>query len=540
MSEPAVTPADIAAAEHLAGVTYTEAERAIIAESIAGQIARARARRAVDLPADLPTATRFDPRLPGFAMPAGPAFAPPQVAAPDLPDDPADIAFAPVGVLGAWLRAGRLTARVLTEIYLDRIARVAPALACVATLTPALARAQAERADRLAERGQWLGPLHGIPWACKDILDTAGIATEWGAEPYRGRVPERDATVVARLHAAGAVMLGKFSVGALAYGDLWFGGRTRNPWNREEGSSGSSAGSAAAVAAGLAAFALGTETLGSIVYPCTRCGAVGLRPTFGRLPRTGAMPLCWSLDKIGPIVRSVADAALVLDALNGADPADAHQIPAPFVHDPDAPIADLRVGYYPEDYEAPGALPADAQALAALRTLPVRLVALRRPSLPYGALVNLLDAEAAASFEDLTLSDRDDELAWQEPRAWPNTFRCARFLSAVDHVQLDRLRRRVMQVMDAAFAEVDAIVAPPFGGPLSVIGNFTGHPCLVLPCGLHEQPARLPGGVTAGPARAVPHALTLLGRLFDEGTILRLGAALERHLEMAERRPPPG
>jgi Asp-tRNA(Asn)/Glu-tRNA(Gln) amidotransferase A subunit family amidase len=538
VAEPRITTQIVASAERLMDVAYTDVERALVAESVAGQMARARQRRRVTLPEALPPATRFDPRPPGFVMPDLVPFQYQYGDAPDLPDDPVAIAFAPVLILGAWLRAGRLSATQLTELYLQRIERYAPALACVATLTAELARAQAARADRLAAAGVWLGPLHGIPWGCKDIIDTAGIATAWGAEPYRDRVPERDATVVARLAAAGAVLLGKLSVGALAHGDLWYGGRTRNPWNLTEGASGSSAGPAAAVAAGLAAFSLGTETLGSIVAPCVRCGTTGLRPTFGRVPRTGTMPLCWTLDKIGPIARSVTDTALVLAALNGADPADEQQLPAAFGYDAAAPIDGLRVGYYPDDYDDAAALPADRVALEAMRGLPVRLVELRRPALPYGVLVNLLDAEAAASFEQLTLSGRDDELAWQEPRAWPNTFRRARFLSAVDHVQLDRLRRLVMQVMADALADVDAIIGPPLAGPMLVISNFTGHPCLVLRSAFHLQPTRLPTGHTEGALREVPHAACLWGRLFDEGTIVRLGAALERRLGVADRRPP--
>ncbi len=286
----------------------------------------------------------------------------------------------------------------------------------------------------------------------KDIIDTAGVETSWGAEPYQGRVPEQNAFITDLLHEAGAIMLGKTAVGALAYADLWFGGRTRNPWNPQEGSSGSSAGSAAATAAGLVGFAIGTETLGSIVSPATRCGATGLRPTYGRISRRGAMPLCWSLDKIGPIGRTVEDTALVLSVLNQPDPQDAFQIVAPFGYASDASVEGLRVGYYPEDFALPEAQALDHQALEAVRALGLELVPLTRRILPYRSLLGLLHAEAAAAFEELTLSDRDDMLTWQDKEAWPNGFRKARFLSAVDHVQLDRLRRLVMTEMDAVFA----------------------------------------------------------------------------------------
>ncbi len=550
MSETAITPDRIAAAETLLGVNYSDAERAMMAESIAAQVELARQRRAVPMPETLAPATRFDPRLPGFAMPKPGPFRPSDDDAPDLPEDEADIAYAPVVTLGRWIKTGRLTSTRLTRIYLDRIARIAPKLECFATLTPELAMRQAERADGQLSAGTWLGPLHGIPWGCKDILDTAGITTAWGAEPFRDRVPAADASVVRLLAEAGAVLLGKLTVGALAYGDIWYGGRTRNPWNLEEGSSGSSAGSGAATAAGLVGFSLGTETLGSIVAPSLRCGATGLRPTFGRVSRSGAMPLCWTLDKIGPICRAAEDTALVLHALNAADPTDPCQAHAPFGYDAAAPVAGLRVGYYEADFADPDIVDLDRAALEAVRGLGVEVVALQRPELPYGSLMSTLFAEAAASFEQLTLSDRDDELTWQEPGAWPNTFRKARFLSAIDHIQLDRLRRRVMQDMDAAFREVDAIFGPPLAGPMLIISNYTGHPCLVLPSGLRQSPTRSPlslararldqGEDTGGPTHTVPHAVCLWGRLFDEGTIVRLGVALEAVFAVRDRRPPVG
>jgi Asp-tRNA(Asn)/Glu-tRNA(Gln) amidotransferase A subunit family amidase len=528
-------PADlIAAAETLLGVRYTDAERALMLDNFAPQIELALRRRAVSLPETLGPAHKFDPRLPGFAMPADGGFDwRPRAAA--LPAGDEDIAFAPVAELAFWIRSRQLTSARLTEIFLARIARFDPHLLCFAVVTADAALARAAALDRLAEQGVWLGPLHGIPYGMKDIVDTAGVETAWGAEAYRGRVPERDAHVTAALFRAGAVLLGKTTVGALAYGDIWYGGRTRNPWNFDEGSSGSSAGSAAAVAAGLAGFAIGTETLGSIVSPATRCGAVGLRPTYGRVSRRGAMPLCWSLDKIGPICRDAADAAAVLRALNEADPADEFQIAAPFSYVSDAPIAGLRLGYYPADFADDEAHPLDHAALAAARGLGLPMVALTRPDLPYDALMGILFAEAAAAFEDLTLSGRDDLLTWQDSDAWPNQFRKARFLSAVDHVQLDRLRRLVMRQMDAAFRDADVIIGPSGAGPMLVISNFTGHPCLCLPAGLRRAATR--GQVSlsrdhgqAGAERDVPHSICLWGRLFEEGRLLAVGEALARRI----------
>ncbi|WP_131115544.1 amidase [Lichenihabitans psoromatis] len=540
----------IAAAEDVLGVRYTETERAFMLDNLAGQIALAQRRREIRLPHDLAPATRFDPRLPGFVMPvpASPKSNEGDTQSLRIPNDAASICFAPVTQLSAWIRHRHISAERLAGLYLDRIARFGPTLECIATATSDLAMTQARRADALLAAGTYLGPLHGIPWGCKDLLDSSGVVTGWGAEPFAERVPATDATVVQRLTAAGAVLVAKLTLGALAYGDVWYGGVTRNPWNLNEGSSGSSAGSGSATAAGLVAFSLGTETLGSIVAPSLRCGTTGLRPTFGRVPRTGAMPLCWTLDKIGPMCRSVADTALVLAAINGGDPADSCSIDAPFAFDAAASVAALRLGYYPADFAEAGVNDLDRAMLDHASALGLTLVELSRPTLPYDSLMNVLFAEAAASFEHLTLDDTDDSLTWQEPGSWPNTFRKARFLSAVDHIQLDRLRRRVMQDMDRAFEGVDAMIGPCLAGPMLIITNFTGHPSLVLRCGFRQSTTRKPlslaearldqGQDSTGATFTVPHAISLYGRLFDESTILRIGLALETRLDVARHRPP--
>jgi Asp-tRNA(Asn)/Glu-tRNA(Gln) amidotransferase A subunit family amidase len=543
---PAIQLSDIEAAERVLGVAYTPDERALMLDSIDAQLRHAVARRQVSLPIGLGPASRFDPRLPGFTMPdpGGLVLSPVTTA---LPTSDEDIAFAPVAALSVWIKSGALSCLRLTDIYLARIARIGPRLFCFASVDEGGARARARALDRLLADGTWLGPLHGIPYGAKDILDTKGIETAWGAEPYLGRVPEENAAVVRRLHEAGAVMLGKTTVGALAYGDIWYGGTTRNPWNLAEGASGSSAGSGSATAAGLVAFAIGSETLGSIVYPATRCGVTGLRPTFGRVPRTGAMPLCWTLDKLGPMCRTVADTALVLAAINGADPADPFGIDAAFGGDLTAPITGFTLGYFPADLADPAAHDLDRAALEVARGLGARLVPLTRPDLPYDALMNMVFAEAAAVFEELTLSDRDDLLTWQTAAAWPNTFRKARFLSAVDHIQLDRLRRRVMLAMDEAMQAVDAIIGPSLTGPMTVITNFTGHPCLCLPSGFRLSPPRGASSFNHGrlengtiqpmPDREVPHSFTVWGRLFDEGPMLAIGHALEAAFALGGRRP---
>ncbi len=345
MKSQVVSIADIEGAERLVGIAYTPAEREQMVGNLEGQIASAIARRKLRFDNSMPTASRFDPRLPNFRMPAPglPRFS--RIPVRPLPDDEADIAFASIGDLAAWIGAGALTSRRLTQIYLSRIDALGPKLECFATVTAKRALAEADAADALLRGGVNLGPLHGVPYGLKDLFDTNGISTGWGAEPYRDRVPAADATIVRKLRAAGAVLLGKTTVGALAYNDIWYGGRTRNPWNLNEGSSGSSAGSASATAAGLCAFSIGTETLGSITSPSQRCGTTGLRPTFGRVSRAGGMALCWSLDKVGPICRFVEDTAAVLAAINGADGADRFSIEAPFRFDAEADICGLKLGY---------------------------------------------------------------------------------------------------------------------------------------------------------------------------------------------------
>lgn len=548
MTGQVLNSSDIEAAEKLLGITYTADERQQMLDNLEGQIASARLRRSVPLQNSMPMASRFDPRLPGFRMPAAGGRL--RIAIPEpgaVPDDDENIAFAPVTQLSAWMASGSLTSRRLTEIYLARIASLGPKLECFAMVTPERALAEADAADALTRGGVNLGPLHGIPYGLKDLFDTRGIVTGWGAEPFRNRMPDADATIVHKLRAAGAVLLGKTTLGALAYNDIWYGGQTRNPWNLNEGSSGSSAGSASATAAGLCAFAIGTETLGSITSPSQRCGTTGLRPTFGRVSRTGGMALCWSLDKVGPICRSVQDTAVVLDAINGSDPADRSSIDAPFYFDAGAGIAGMRLGYLPEAF-GEGATEVDHAALAAARRLGIEVVEVSLPDLPYGSLMNILYAEAAAAFEDLTLTGLDDSLTWQGAGAWPNTFRKARFLSAVDHVQLDRLRYQVMLALDGLFAQVDAVIGPFMTGPMLVATNFTGHPCLHLRAGFLDVGTRGlaslgEGKLTTGEEEAsgrtftVPQGISLWGRLFEEGPLLNLGMALECELAVAGRRP---
>ena len=546
---PEVTAGTFAEAQKLVQLELTDAERQQAAsnwrESMAALYERRTGPRRVSLPTTLPPGSRWNPVLPGHGpLPSTDRFVRSAAAAGPLPGTDADIAYAPVWKLSRWIEQRQLKSERLTHIYLDRIARFDPKLRSVITLTADLALQQARRADADIAAGKYRGPLHGIPWGGKDLLDTAGIRTTYGAEPFRDRVPTRDAVVVQRLHEAGAVMLAKLSLGALALNDIWFGGQTMNPWLPEEGSSGSSAGPGAATAAGLVGFAIGSETEGSIVGPSMRCGLTGLRPTFGRVPRTGAMTLAWSLDKLGPMARSVEDTMLVLHAISGPDAGDLGSVPSHLDFDAGRGIQGLKVGYFPAWTAA--ATDVDRHALAQLEKLGLQSVKVSLPDWPYNSLNAIIFAESAAAFEELTLSRQIDQLKVQAADAWPNTFRQSRFVSAVDYVQADRFRRLVAQEMQRLLSEVDLLIVPSMSDDMLTIGNFVGVPSLTLRAGFIEvtearsdwapDPAHPP--LKFEPPRRVPHGVTLIGRLFDEGTLARVGLALERSLNVIDERPP--
>jgi Asp-tRNA(Asn)/Glu-tRNA(Gln) amidotransferase A subunit family amidase len=503
--------------------------------------------RKIALEADVAPATRWNPVRAGEnAGPARDTFVRSAREAVPLPASDADIAFSPVTHLSRWIEQKTLTAERLTTIYLRRIEQFDPKLRCVITLTKDVALAQAKRADAEIAAGRYRGPLHGIPFGVKDLLDTAGIATTYGAEPFRNRVPAADAPVVHRLNEAGAVLIAKLSLGALALNDIWFGGQTMNPWLLEEGASGSSAGPGAATAAGLVGFSIGSETGGSIVAPAMRCGITGLRPTFGRVPRTGAMTLCWSLDKLGPMTRTVEDAMLVLHAITGPDPGDVSSVPSHLEFDATASANGLRVGYFPAWMKENPATDVDRAALETVTKLGMVPIEVSLPDWPYGSLLHVLFSEAAAAFEELTLGGGLSQMKAQVPDAWPNLFREARFLSAVDFVQADRFRRRVATEMARVFSQVDVLLVPSLRDEMLTLSNFTGHPSLTFRAGfVTVSEARSDWAPDPknplpkfSPPRRVPHGVTVLGRLFDEGTVARVGLALERAFGVAGERPP--
>jgi Asp-tRNA(Asn)/Glu-tRNA(Gln) amidotransferase A subunit family amidase len=547
---PKVSAATFADAEKLVQVEMSETERSLAAQSWRETMAALYERRTG------PRAVALEPSLAPWSRvsvvacdeKAGPPhdrFVRSKGDPGPLPAKDDDIAFASVAQQSRWIETRRLTSDRLTRIYLARLEKFDPQLRCVITLTRDHALAQAKKADAEIAAGKYRGALHGIPYGVKDLLDTAGIATTYGAEPFRDRVPKEDAAVVKRLSDAGAVLVAKLSLGALALNDIWFGGQTMNPWLLEEGASGSSAGPGAATAAGLVGFSIGSETGGSIVSPSMRCGITGLRPTFGRVARTGAMTLCWSLDKLGPMTRYVEDAMLVLQAISGVDKADVSSVSSGLDFDASGSVLGLRVGYFPAWMKENPATDVDRTAVGVIKKLGMVPVEVEFPNWPYGTLNLILFAEGAASFEELTLRHGVDQLKVQTPDAWPNIFRQARFLSAVDFVQADRFRRKVAGEMARILSQVDLLLVPSLQGDMLTISNCTGHPSLTLRAGFVEvSEARSDWAPDPknplprfSPPRRVPHGVTLIGRLFDEGMLGRTGIALERAFGVVSERP---
>lgn len=566
-----VTPEMIDRAAWISGLEFTDDEKALMLEGVRETLSDYAALRDVALDNDVAPALHF--RIasagPGGCSPsvARPGRTPPRpptgtgvsVGARPIPSQASrpssdqDLAFLPVSELSALLRSRQVSSEELTRLYLERLERWDPELRCVITLTPELALEQARRADRDSAAGRWRGPLHGVPWGAKDLLAVPGYPTTWGAAPYRDQVRHETATVAARLEEAGAVLVAKLSVGALAWGDVWFGATTKNPWNTEQGSSGSSAGPGAATAAGLVGFSIGTETWGSIVSPATRCGVTGLRPTFGRVSRYGCMALAWSMDKIGPMARSVEDCALVFDAIRGRDGLDPAAVDGPpFSWPLPGGIRSLRVGFVPslfDDPEEPDTADLEPQqarqareewrreiewraldrrTLDVLRGIGFDLVPVELPDeYPVSALSLILTAEAAAAFDDLTRSGRDDLLVRQAENAWPNVFRQAQLIPAVEYLRANRIRTLAMRAMERQVENVDVFVAPTFAGDHLLLTNLTGHPAVVLPNGFRAEDG-------------TPTSITFTGRLFGEGPLLAVAHAYQQATEFHRRRPPLG
>jgi Asp-tRNA(Asn)/Glu-tRNA(Gln) amidotransferase A subunit family amidase len=535
-----ITTATIACAEEIAGLKFTDEQRQQMVDGLKQQETQLEQLHAIKLDNSVAPALVFDPVPPGVTLhlPTKHASVHSRVAARPVPSDLEELAFWPVTALADLVRRRKITSTQLTEMYLGRLKRFDPVLQAVITLTEDRARRQAKAADEEIARGRYRGPLHGIPWGAKDLLAVRGYKTTWGAGPYRDQTIDVDATVVKRLDDAGAVLVAKLTLGELAQGDIWFGGTTKNPWNVAQGSSGSSAGPGSAVSAGLVGFALGTETLGSISSPATRNGVTGLRPTFGRVPRTGAMALSWTMDKIGPMARAVEDCALVLEAIHGPDNVDRAVKDVPFSWDATLDPRTLRIGYIKSAFDLAerndkgqlqhGTKRFDDAALDVLRRLGMQLVPVEIPDLSYGAMRLVLTAEAGAAFDELTRSGRDRELVQQTANDWANTFRKARFIPAVDYVNANRARTLAMLQWHALFEKVDVIVAPTSGTQL-VATNLTGHPAVILPSGFRDT--------SDTDKTQVPVSITFLGGLYQEARVLAVAKAWQDATDWHRRHP---
>lgn len=512
--------------EKLVGLDFPDQKLDQMLPGLKEQLDNFEAMRRFPLSNSVPPALQFNPLPVGFKFEAARrkfrASPPPKVK---LPANLDDLAFYSVGELAALIKSRQITSEKLTRFYLDRLRKFGPKLECVVTLTEELALAQARRADKEIAAGKYRGPLHGIPYGAKDLLAVKGIPTTWGAAPYTNQMFDFDATVIGRLEAAGAVLVAKTTLGELAMGETWFGGRTRNPWNLEQGSSGSSAGSAAGTAAGLFAFGIGSETYGSIVSPCDRVGVTGLRPTYGRVSRVGAMALSWSMDKLGPICRTVEDCALVFNAIRGPDGVDQTLYDAPFNYDARLNVKRLRVGFLKTDFEKEQdeRKAHDHATLQQLRELGVELIPVELPKYPLGNISFLLSTEGAAAFDELTLSGQDDWLKQQSAGSWPNTFRKKRFIPAVEFLRAQRIRWLLIQDTAKVFANVDVIVAPSQSGSSLLLGNLTGHPCVVVPNGFSK------GGT--------PTSICFLGKLFGEAELLAVAKRYQDATEFHRKHP---
>jgi len=522
-----ITKEMVRSAASIIGIDFTEAERDTMTSALKDTREDLQAIRNLNMSNATPPALVFNP------VPVGKKFdfdqSDPVFDLPlniDLPSNRDDLAFYTVAELATLIRDRKITSVELTEFFLDRIDRYDEQLEAIITVTKERALKQAAQLDAELENGTYRGPLHGIPYGAKDLLAVEGYKTTWGAMPYKDQIIHETATVVSKLDEAGAVLIAKTTLGALAYGDIWFGGRTNNPWDLEQGSSGSSAGSASGTAAGLFPFAIGTETLGSIVSPSTRNGATGLRPSYGRVSRHGAMALSWSMDKIGPITRSVEDAAIVFDAIQGPDGIDQSLIDLPFSYNAESDLSDLRIGYlkpaFERDYYNKER---DNAVLDVLRDMGVELIPIALPEFQTGPLLITLYAEGAAAFDQLTLSNEDDLMQWQSPNAWPNTFRAARFIPAVEYINANRARYELIQKMeDEVMSQVDVYVTPAFGNANLLITNLTGHPSVVLPNGFTDD--------------GRPTSITFTGDLFDEGSVLRVAKAYQEATDHHKKHPP--
>jgi Asp-tRNA(Asn)/Glu-tRNA(Gln) amidotransferase A subunit family amidase len=523
--EKQISKETVACAETLLGLSFTEAERDSMLEGLKEQRTNYDSIRAVKLKNHVLPAIEFNPIPVGWTAEDLPIrFHLSDYSYAALPEDHQELAFYSIGELAHLLKQGEISSFELTTFFIERLKKFGPELECIITLDELGALEAARQADIEIAAGKWRGPLHGIPFGIKDLFATKNLKTTWGAKPYEDQIIDMDATVVSKLKEAGAVMTVKLTMGALAWGDVWFGGKTRNPWDISQGSSGSSAGSAAAVSAGLVPFAIGTETWGSIVSPSTVCGVTGLRPTYGRVSRYGAMALSWTMDKIGPICRNVEDAAIVFKAIAGPDGKDQTVFDFPVDYTPEIEPMELRIGYVKQDFESDYAFhKQDSLALMKMRSMGWDLIPVELTDLPVEDISLILNAEAAAAFDLLTRSDRDDLLVRQVKNAWPNVFRTSRFIPAVEYINANRIRTLLIQEMHKLFKEIHVFIAPSWKGNTLLLTNMTGHPCVVVPNGFDEE--------------SHPTSITFIGDLFREGQVMALAKRYQDATNFHEKHP---
>ncbi|HTH32118.1 MAG TPA: amidase [Lacibacter sp.] len=513
-----ISKEDLIIAAKVMGLEFTEPERDSMLRNVRDNRINYGRMRTLPLNNSVPMSLWQSPVLPGMQ------FETKQVpvlwnipANVSMPMNKADLAFYHILQLASLIKNKKITSVELTKFFIDRIRKFGDTLQCVISVTEEFAMQQAKAADAEIAKGKYRGPLHGIPYGLKDLFAVKGTKTTWGAAPYQQQTIEEDSYVYTKLKDAGAVLIAKFTLGALAMGDWWYGGRTKNPWNLNFGSSGSSAGSASATVAGLVPFAIGTETLGSIVSPSTVCGATGLRPTFGSISRSGAMTLSWSLDKAGPICRSAEDAAVVFNYIHGTDGKDPGAVNMPFNYGVKKDIKKLRIGYAKNFFDRIKDTSANEwKVLKSFEQMGIKLIPVNFPdsaAYPFDMVGVIINAESAAAFDELTRTDMDDQLTRQNRNDWPNSFRTARLIPAVEYINANRHRYLLMQHMKTFFETVDIVITPTYGGRQLAITNLTGHPALVMPTGFNQ--------------RNLPTSITLLGRLYDEATLLQVGKAFQ-------------
>lgn len=515
----------IASAERIIGLEFSDAKRDSMIDGLQEQLGNYNNLRTVPLANSVMPSVLFNPIPAGFNFESEKrSIKLSKAAGVNMPANMDDLAFYSISELAYLIKNKKVTSEQLTRMYLDRLKKYGPKLECVISITEELAIKQAKLADAEIAKGKYRGPLHGIPFGVKDLLAAKGYKTTWGSVPYKDQIIDEDATVVKRLEDAGAVLVAKLTMGELAWGDVWYGGKTRNPWNTERGSSGSSAGSASATSAGLVAFSIGTETWGSIVSPSTECGTTGLRPTYGRVSRHGAMALSWSMDKIGPICRTVEDCAIVFNAIYGPDGIDPTLYAAPFNYDPSVKLSQLRIGYLKNDFDKDSTSKIYYDAVfAELEKLGVTLIPIELPKYPMNDLAIILSAEAGAAFDELTRSGKDDLLVRQIKNAWPNVFRTSRFIPAVEYIQANRIRTLVINDMQKVMKDIDVYLAPPFEGDNLLMTNLTGHPCVVLPIGFNE--------------RNLPVSICFMGQLFGEAKTLAVAKQFQDATDFHKKHP---